>query len=271
MPKLTILNLNHLVLMKIHQDQRDPRLNLGIKGEKVVGLIEMTMLMETHEEGEMMEHVDGLILGWMGWERSIGPCSEVEFVVVVEWTSILGSSGSLISKLSCRFIDGFVSAPSTCEPFLAVLSGDLGFLGDTYTKPSIKRQDSFEMRLPELPKIDVHSVQRQASHETDPESTVIPLLTSDPNNERSYLQTFSRPNSQMRIEQYFLMTDYSLWEDIFNRDSPLPTRVIEGVVQPLAPTTAEQRLARKNELKARAIEKRFGGNKETKKVEKTLL
>nr|GEW89618.1 hypothetical protein [Tanacetum cinerariifolium] len=34
------------------------------------------------------------------------------------------------------------------------------------------------------------------------------------------------------------MTDYSLW-------------VIEGVVEPVAPTTAEQRLARKNELKAR--------------------
>nr|GEZ46767.1 hypothetical protein [Tanacetum cinerariifolium] len=54
----------------------------------------------------------------------------------------------------------------------------------------------------------------------------------------------------MRIEQYFLMTGYSLWEVILNGDSPLPTRVIEGVVQPLAPTTAEQRLARKNELKA---------------------
>nr|GEV79020.1 hypothetical protein [Tanacetum cinerariifolium] len=68
-------------------------------------------------------------------------------------------------------------------------------------------------------------------------------------------------------------------------------QVIEGVVQPVAPTTTEQRLARKNKLKAQgtllialpdkhqlkfnihkdaktlmeAIEKRFGGNKETKK------
>nr|GFA07988.1 ribonuclease H-like domain-containing protein [Tanacetum cinerariifolium] len=101
----------------------------------------------------------------------------------------------------------------------------------------------------------------------------------------------------MRIEQYFLMTDYSLWEVILNGDSPAPTRVIEGVVQPVTNTTAEQRLARKNELKARGtllmalldkhqlkfnihkdaktlievIEKRFGGNKETKKVQKTLL
>nr|GEW85721.1 uncharacterized mitochondrial protein AtMg00810-like [Tanacetum cinerariifolium] len=101
----------------------------------------------------------------------------------------------------------------------------------------------------------------------------------------------------MRIEQYFLMTDYSLWEVILNGDSPVPTRVVEGVVQPVAPTTAEQRLARKNELKARgtllmalpdkhqlkfnshkdaktlmeAIEKRFGRNTKNKKVQKTLL
>nr|GEU60454.1 retrovirus-related Pol polyprotein from transposon TNT 1-94 [Tanacetum cinerariifolium] len=97
---------------------------------------------------------------------------------------------------------------------------------------------------------------------------------------------------KMRIEQYFLMTDYSLWEVILNVDSPIPIRLVEGVVQPVAPTTAEQKLARKNELKARgtllmalpdkhqlkfnshkdaktlmeAIEKRFGGNTETKKV-----
>nr|GEX72555.1 hypothetical protein [Tanacetum cinerariifolium] len=102
---------------------------------------------------------------------------------------------------------------------------------------------------------------------------------------------------KMRIEQYFLMTDYSLWEVILNEDSPAPTRVVEGVLQPVTPTTAEQILARKNELKAHgtllmdlpdkhqlkfnshkdaktligAIEKRFGGNTETKKVQKTLL
>nr|GEV40851.1 ribonuclease H-like domain-containing protein [Tanacetum cinerariifolium] len=101
----------------------------------------------------------------------------------------------------------------------------------------------------------------------------------------------------MRIEQYFLMTDYSLWEVILNGDTPVPTRIVEGVVQPVAPTTAKQKLVRKNELKAygtllmalldkhqlkfnlhkdaktliEAIEKRFGGNTETKKVQKTLL
>nr|GEV48786.1 hypothetical protein [Tanacetum cinerariifolium] len=102
---------------------------------------------------------------------------------------------------------------------------------------------------------------------------------------------------KMRIEQYFLMTDYSLWDVILNGDSPAPTRVINSVLQPVAPTTVEQRLARKNELKAHgtllmalpnkhqlkfnthkdtktlmeAIKKRFGGNTKTKKVQKTLL
>nr|GFA34201.1 hypothetical protein [Tanacetum cinerariifolium] len=46
------------------------------------------------------------------------------------------------------------------------------------------------------------------------------------------------------------MTSYSLWEVILNGDSPVPTRIVEGVLQPVASTTAEQRLARKNELKA---------------------
>nr|GEY15293.1 ribonuclease H-like domain-containing protein [Tanacetum cinerariifolium] len=102
---------------------------------------------------------------------------------------------------------------------------------------------------------------------------------------------------KMRIDQYFLMTDYSLCEVILNDDSPVPTRIVEGVIQPVAPTTVEQKLARKNELKARgtllmklpdkhqlkfnshkddktlmeAIEKRFRGNTKTKKVQKTLL
>nr|GEV34742.1 putative ribonuclease H-like domain-containing protein [Tanacetum cinerariifolium] len=56
----------------------------------------------------------------------------------------------------------------------------------------------------------------------------------------------------MRIEKYFLMIDYSLWDVILNGDSPALTRVVDGVRQPVAPTTAEQRLARKNELKVHA-------------------
>ncbi|GJY82902.1 hypothetical protein Tco_0496278 [Tanacetum coccineum] len=56
---------------------------------------------------------------------------------------------------------------------------------------------------------------------------------------------------KMRIEQYFLMTDYALWEVILNGDSPLPTRTVDGVETVVPPTTVEQKLARKNELKAR--------------------
>nr|GEX38152.1 hypothetical protein [Tanacetum cinerariifolium]GEX41228.1 hypothetical protein [Tanacetum cinerariifolium] len=98
----------------------------------------------------------------------------------------------------------------------------------------------------------------------------------------------------MRIEQYFLMTGYSLWKVILNGDSPVPTRVVKGVLQPVAPTTDEQKLARKNELKAHgtllmplpdkhqlkfnshkdaktlieAIKKRFSGNTKTKKFKR---
>ncbi|KAK4834907.1 hypothetical protein QYF36_002346 [Acer negundo] len=71
-----------------------------------------------------------------------------------------------------------------------------GLLIDTGDKePSIRRQDSFEKRLPELPKIDVLSANRQTSNGSDPESPISPLLTSDPKNERSHSQTFSRPLS----------------------------------------------------------------------------
>nr|GEU68805.1 hypothetical protein [Tanacetum cinerariifolium] len=47
------------------------------------------------------------------------------------------------------------------------------------------------------------------------------------------------------------MTDYSLCEVILNGDSPLPTRSIDDVEKPYPPTTIEEKLARKNELKAR--------------------
>nr|GEZ32790.1 retrovirus-related Pol polyprotein from transposon TNT 1-94 [Tanacetum cinerariifolium] len=46
---------------------------------------------------------------------------------------------------------------------------------------------------------------------------------------------------KMRIEKYFLMTNYSLWEVILNGDSHVPTRVVKGVLQPVALTTAKQK------------------------------
>nr|GEZ27617.1 ribonuclease H-like domain-containing protein [Tanacetum cinerariifolium] len=87
------------------------------------------------------------------------------------------------------------------------------------------------------------------------------------------------------------MDSLSPQEVILNGDSPVPTRIVEGVVQLVAPTTAKQKLERKNEVKAcgtllmalpdkhqlkfnshknaktlmEAIGKRFGRNTETKK------
>nr|GEX79933.1 hypothetical protein [Tanacetum cinerariifolium] len=45
-----------------------------------------------------------------------------------------------------------------------------------------------------------------------------------------------------------------LWEVIVNGDSPPPKRTIDGVEQSYPPTTPEEKLARKNELKARGLE-----------------
>ncbi|GJR60884.1 hypothetical protein Tco_1503046 [Tanacetum coccineum] len=44
---------------------------------------------------------------------------------------------------------------------------------------------------------------------------------------------------KMKIEQYFLMTDYALWKVILNGDSPLPTRIVDGVETVVPPTTVE--------------------------------
>ena len=53
---------------------------------------------------------------------------------------------------------------------------------------------------------------------------------------------------KMRIEQYFLTTDYSLWEIILNGDSKIP---LDPSGSPQTVYTAEQKVTRKNELKAR--------------------
>nr|GFB51622.1 xylulose kinase-1 [Tanacetum cinerariifolium] len=87
---------------------------------------------------------------------------------------------------------------------------------------------------------------------------------------------------------------FNIHKDAKSLMEAMEKRIVIGVVQVIAPTTAEQRLAKKNELKARgtllmalpdkhqfkfnihkdakslmeAMEKRFGGNKETKNVQK---
>ncbi|GKD17400.1 ribonuclease H-like domain-containing protein, partial [Tanacetum coccineum] len=92
------------------------------------------------------------------------------------------------------------------------------------------------------------------------------------------------------------MTDYSLWEVIKNGNKVLK-RTVGTVEHEYEPTTAEENQDRRNEMKARAtllmalpnkdqlkfhsyqdakllmeaIEKRYGGNKESKKVQRILL
>ncbi|GJS51194.1 hypothetical protein Tco_0624556 [Tanacetum coccineum] len=93
------------------------------------------------------------------------------------------------------------------------------------------------------------------------------------------------------------MTDYSLWEVIKNGNKVLK-RTVGTVKQEYEPTTAEEKQDRRNEMKARAtllmalpnkdqlkfylyhqnakllmeaIEKRYRGNKESKKVQRILL
>ncbi|GJW91946.1 putative ribonuclease H-like domain-containing protein [Tanacetum coccineum] len=134
---------------------------------------------------------------------------------------------------------------------------------------------------------------------------------------RASLDRKSTTGVNAACAQLQLLSDYYCWKDyadregikidwrtriltkiiIVNGDSPPPKRTVDGVEQTYPPTTAEEKLARKNELKARgtllmalpnehqlkfntykcaktlmeAIEKRFGGNKESKKTQKTLL
>nr|GEY03725.1 hypothetical protein [Tanacetum cinerariifolium] len=99
----------------------------------------------------------------------------------------------------------------------------------------------------------------------------------------------------MRMEQYLTHTNYGLWEVIINGDSPVLEPPVVGTVVPSK--TEAQKLARKNELKAKstlllvipdehllkfhsikdakslweAIKTRFGWNKESKKMHKTIL
>ncbi|GJZ63227.1 hypothetical protein Tco_0619648 [Tanacetum coccineum] len=54
----------------------------------------------------------------------------------------------------------------------------------------------------------------------------------------------------IRIEQYFLMTDYSLWEVILNGNKVLK-RTVREIEQEYKPTTVEEKQDRRNEMKAR--------------------
>ncbi|GJU09447.1 hypothetical protein Tco_1131843 [Tanacetum coccineum] len=56
----------------------------------------------------------------------------------------------------------------------------------------------------------------------------------------------------MRMEQYLTHTDYALWEVIVNGDAPTIALASAGTEGPIPPKIAEQKLARKNDLKAKS-------------------
>ncbi|GKE53016.1 hypothetical protein Tco_1488172, partial [Tanacetum coccineum] len=99
----------------------------------------------------------------------------------------------------------------------------------------------------------------------------------------------------MKIEHYLAHTDYPIWEVIQNGNGPVSiTTDIQGQIKVLPPITAEEIVARERERKARttllmalpedhlakmtdakemwdAIKSRFGGNDESKKMQKYIL
>nr|GFD31152.1 ribonuclease H-like domain-containing protein [Tanacetum cinerariifolium] len=111
----------------------------------------------------------------------------------------------------------------------------------------------------------------------------------------SMLKTGDYDLWSMKMEQYLTHTNCSLWEVIINGDSLVPKPPAVGTVVP--PKTKAHKLAKKNELKAKstllldipdehllkfhsikdanslweAIKIRFGGNKESKKMHKTII
>nr|GEY49695.1 ribonuclease H-like domain-containing protein [Tanacetum cinerariifolium] len=108
---------------------------------------------------------------------------------------------------------------------------------------------------------------------------------------------------RLRIEQYFQIQDYALWDVIKNDNSFIPVvktttnDVGTSTTRIPSPVTNEEKAQKKNDVKARsmllmalpnehpmtfnqykdaktlfaAIETRFGGNEATKKTQKTLL
>nr|GEU99094.1 GDSL esterase/lipase At5g45670-like [Tanacetum cinerariifolium] len=101
----------------------------------------------------------------------------------------------------------------------------------------------------------------------------------------------------MRIEQHPTHTDYALWEVIVNGDAPAAIASVSGGAEAaIPPKTTKQKIAMRNELKAQstlllaildenllkflrikdaktlleAIKTRFGGNKESNKLQKTI-
>nr|GEY48486.1 hypothetical protein [Tanacetum cinerariifolium] len=111
------------------------------------------------------------------------------------------------------------------------------------------------------------------------------LSSSGSDNESETIQTVSALKLPMlktedydlwsiKMKQYLTHIDYALWEVIVNGDAPASIASISGGAKAVIPSkTTAEKIERRNELKAKAlsIKTRFGGNKESKKMQKTIL
>ncbi|GJZ52645.1 ribonuclease H-like domain-containing protein [Tanacetum coccineum] len=75
---------------------------------------------------------------------------------------------------------------------------------------------------------------------------------SQPKTEKKTVKPSIAKIESMRMEQYLTHTDYDLWEVIVNGDAPAIASASAGTEGPIPPKTTEQKLARKNELKAKS-------------------
>nr|GEW03022.1 xylulose kinase-1 [Tanacetum cinerariifolium] len=124
------------------------------------------------------------------------------------------------------------------------------------------------------------------------------LTSGDDNNNGDHPQTSNTSLAAMKIEHYLSHTDYPIWKVIHNRNGHVSvTTYTNEIIKVLPPKTVEEVMARERERKARttllmalpedhlakfhkmagtkemweAIKSRFGGNDESKRIQKYLL
>nr|GEU32446.1 hypothetical protein [Tanacetum cinerariifolium] len=150
------------------------------------------------------------------------------------------------------FLDTDDLLPQSIKNFDYDSDGDIHFLEELLS------DDSIPLSKNESANFDYHddsSFPRPPPEPTDEERLMLLQMWKMMITFPSYLsfEFFYRISSTLRIYPS-MIKDFRIRcvvpEVILNGDSLAPTRVVDGVLQPVAPTTTEQRLARKNKLKA---------------------
>ncbi|GJZ00677.1 hypothetical protein Tco_0518106 [Tanacetum coccineum] len=121
--------------------------------------------------------------------------------------------------------------------------GRMGYFKLIRGDGSSKRYSSIIKMLQDINREDLETLWKlvKAKHgNTRPEEDYERVLWGD-------LKVMFEPD--IKSEIWRNLQDYALWEVIVNGDSPPPKRTIDGVEQTYPPTTAEEKLAMKNELK----------------------